>query len=254
MIRKFNYTNRIRIKREDISIALEEQTNGEFWFVADVSEITEYGLPPESLVFLEAYRLANWMRFSFGRVGALAQPENRHLERFETPDGIKFRIKVTADGELHKIIAEANAIPLLLPGEEEGAKDPLLPVMPSNELGEEIYRLDFSEDKATLLINSEVGYYKDIGRSPAFISLVLPNIFREILTRIVIIEKSLNDDDMEDWRCRWIRFAKQLKGVGEPPSLEEKEECSDWIQNVVSAFAKGQKIRAEFALYWRGEE
>jgi len=252
MIRKLNYTDRVKIKREDVVIKLMTN-NGENQFDANLSRLTNYNLPPESLVFLEAYRLTSWMRFDFGRVGKIAPPKNPHLKLFNIPMGIKFRVKVTAPGDIHKLLAEADAIPLITPEQENYDNAPLLEVMPSQELGDEIYRVDFSEGKPVLLINSEAGNYKLIGRSPAFLSLALPAIFREILTRILVIDKMADDNDMEDWRCRWIRFAKSLPKTDEIPEVDDVEECLDWIQNTVSMFTKRQKLMAQFKEFWRDE-
>jgi len=252
MIRRFNYTNRTRIRREDIVITLREQ-NGDNWFDADLIKLANYELPSESLVFLEAYRLTNWMRFSYGHIGKLTPPKNLHLKLFDSPEGVKFRLKVTAAGDVHKLLAEADAISLLTQDQAEGIKEPLLPVMPSKELGDEIYRVDFSEGHPVLLINSEVGNYKDVGRSAAFISLAIPAVLREILTQIIIVDERIDDEDMDDWHSRWIRFIKQLPGIGELPRMDDNEECSDWIQNAVAVFAKKQKLRAQFKEFWRDE-
>lgn len=252
MIRRFNYTNRVRIRRKDVMITLRNQ-NGENRFDADLSKLSNYDFPPESLIFLEAYRQTNWMRFEYGRVGALIPPKNLCLAQFGSCEGVLFRIKITAVDDSHRLLAEADAIPLVMPDQEEGEREPLLPVIPSKELDDEIYRLDFSGDRPVLLINSEVGSYKNIGRSPAFLSLVIPAILREILTRIIIIDKQMEEEDMEDWHSRWIRFIKQFPGIGENPVIEDNDECSDWIQTAVAVFAKKQKTRGKFLEFWRDE-
>ena len=64
MNRRFNYTGRIRIRRKDLTICLREQ-DGILSFDADLSALVDYELPPESFVFVEAYRQTNWMRFPF---------------------------------------------------------------------------------------------------------------------------------------------------------------------------------------------
>lgn len=253
MIRKLNYTNRVKIKREDVVIKLIEN-NGENWFDADLTRLTNYNLPHESLLFLEAYRLTNWMRFDFGRVEKITPPKDMQLRAFNTPIGIKFRVKVTAPGGVHKLLAEADAIPLVIPEEESYAKNSLLEVMPSAELGDEIYMVDFSEGKPVLLINSEMGNYKLIARSPAFLSLALPAVFREILTRILVVEKINDDDDMDDWHCQWIKFAKLLPGIDEVPDVDDVEKCLDWIQDAAGMFAKKQNLRKQFKEFWRDEQ
>lgn len=253
MIRKFNYTDRIRIRRNDISITLQENHGGNS-IDADLSKLSAYGLPADSLVFLEAYRLSNWMRFSFGTVGKITPPKHPRLTRFDSMEGVKFRLKVTAGGDIHKLLAEADAIPLVMPDQDESEGEPLLPVMPSKDLGDEIYRVDYSDDMPVLLINSEPGNYKDIGRSPAFLSLAIPSVLREILVRIMVIDKRFDDDDMDDWHCRWIKFIRQFPGIGEMPNTDDDmEDCMAWVNTSVAVFVKKQKTKAKFLEFWREE-
>lgn len=200
-----NDRKRLRIQRKDVRITLREE-NGKFAFDADLSALADYELPPDSFVFVEAYRQANWMRFDFGQVGAITPAKKRDLSQFESPDGLLFRVKVTPNGDIHTMLAEADRIPLARPEQNEGERTPLLPVKPQ-KLGDEIYRLDFSDDRPLLLINSDAGNYADIGRSPAFMSLVYPGVFREILNRVLLIEKHDDDANSEEWKSQWIKFA-----------------------------------------------
>src|SRR5258708_5063469 len=106
MIRRFNYTDRLRIRRSDIRIVLREK-DGQLEFDADLRSLAEYDLPPDSFVFVEAYRQTNWMRFDFGQLGAISPDANRVLSQFDSADGILFRVKVTPNGDTHTLLAEA---------------------------------------------------------------------------------------------------------------------------------------------------
>ena len=249
MIRRFNYTHRIRIRRKDTRITLRDD-NGKFSFDADLSALAGYELPPESLVFVEAYRQTNWMRFDFGQVGAITPQKNRTLSQFDSPEGLLFRVKVTPKGDIHTLLAEADRIPLMRPDQTEGERIPLLPVKPQ-KLGEEIYRVDFSGDRPLLLINSEAGNYADIGRSPAFVSLVYPAVLREILTRVLLVEKHDDDSNLDDWKSQWVRFASLSPGLGDLPDPKETDERSDWIDKAVFAFAKQIQTCARFSEFWK---
>jgi hypothetical protein len=248
MIRRFNYTNRIRINRKDIHITLQ-QKSGESWFDADLTKLADYELPPDGLVFVEAYRQTNWMRFAYGTVKDPNPEQNRALRGFDTPEGILFRVKVTPPGDIHKLLAEGDRIPLVSPEQLESEQEPLLPVKPQ-KLGDEIYRVDFSGDYPLLLINSEAGNYRDIGRSPAFVALVYPAVFREILTQIVIMDKHTDGDDSDDWRSRWVKFAMTLPGLGDLPETDDEENRKDWIIKAVATFAKRIQVRAKFTEFW----
>lgn len=251
MIRRFNYTDRIRILQKDVHITIREE-DGQLIFDADLSALSEYELPPESLVFVEAYRQTNWMRFDFGQIGAITPAKNRKLLQFDSPEGIHFRVKITPSGNVHALLAEADRITLTRPNLGEGERTPLLPVKPE-KLEHEIYRLDFSGDRPILLINSDAGNYADIGRSPAFTSLVYPNVFREILIRVLLLEG--HDDSLsDDWKSHWLKFALTHPGLGELPKVEDTDGRNDWIEICVTAFSKQLQVRSKFEDFWKNEK
>jgi hypothetical protein len=102
------------------------------------------------------------------------------------------------------------------------------------------------------LINSDVGEYSVIAKSPAFASLVYPAVFREVLMRVLILDEHDDYDNREDWRSQWLRFAALLSGLGELPKPDETEDRLDWIDKAVSSFAKRIQVRSRFAEFWRG--
>jgi hypothetical protein len=250
MIRRFNYTGRILIRRPDARITVSE-ADGQFAFNADLN-LAEYDLPPEGRVFVEAYRQTSWMRFDFGRVGAIQPAADCRLTEFDLPEGILFRIKVTQAGDRHRLLAEADRISLAKIEEEDAPRRPLLPVKPQ-KLGDEIYRLDFSSpgNSPLLLINSDAGEYSLIAKSPAFASLVYPAVFREVLVRVLIIDEHDDNDSQDDWRSQWVRFAAFLPGLGELPKPEDTDYRLDWIEKAVVGFAKRIQVRNRFAQFWR---
>ena len=137
---------------------------------------------------VEARLQTRWMRFGFGTVGAIAPAADRTLTEFDSPDGIRFSVKVTAaSGHPGQLLAEADSIPVRFPGEAEERRNPLLPVK-SEDIGHEVYRLDFSNDPPILLVNRAAGDKDAIARSPLFMSIVYPAALREILNRIIHIE------------------------------------------------------------------
>lgn len=250
MIRRFNYTNRIRIHRSDVRITIRED-DGKPAFDADLSALADYDLPLESHIFVEAYRQTNWMRFSFGQVGAITPAKDRRLSEFDTAEGVKFRVKVTPHSDIHILLAEADQITLSSSEQAEGERKPLLPVKPQ-KLDDQIYRVDFSGGAPILLINKECGNYADIGRSPAFMALAYPSVFREILNRVLLIEKHEDDANPDLWQSRWVKFASLFPGLGELPLPDDTDGRNDWIDDAVSAFAKKLQARTKFSEYWEG--
>jgi hypothetical protein len=251
MIRRFNYTDRLRILREDVRIELRQHGNS-FSFSAKL-DLGEYDLPEDALVFVEAYRQTSWMRFEFGTAGAVTAPQECALTEFDSPDDIRFRVKVTQASDTHVLLAEADRIPLHRPEESQDRRVPLLPVKP-HLLGDEIYRVDFSDDRPRLLVNKDAGDWRAIAKSPAFASLVYPAVFREVLTRIVMVNEFDDSTDSTDWRSLWLKLAELLPGVGECPKTNDDDDSSDWIDIAVQAFATKLKNLGKFSEYWKKEE
>jgi hypothetical protein len=247
MIRRFNYTGRERIRRADVSIRLigEEPVRT---FEAGL-QLRDYELPPDAKVYVEAYEKAAFMRFDFGTVGSVSPPPEakRKLHEFEGSDVVRFRVKVVDERDHSgKLLAEADGILPLVLEERERDRRPLLAVR-SEDLGQQVWAIsypDSTQGMPVLSINSQVADRTALVRSPLFMSLVLPAIFREILTRILIYENHCEMDD-EDWKSQWLQFAHRvLPTAGEPP--EDRERAVEWIDGVVGEFCSKQKSFTQF--------
>ncbi len=237
MIRRFNYTGRKKIQREDVPISL--QGSKPLWhFDVDLNSIKNYGLPANARVFVEAYEQASYMRFDFGTVGniTLLSRESRVLSEFEGSDGMRFRVKVVDASPDAKLLAEADGILPMAPEETEENKLPLLPVR-HDDLGQELWRISFedgTQNMPTLLVNKSIDDRIAFVRQPAFVALVWPGILREILVRVLIIDHHTDLDDEEDWRSRWLEFARRIAPIASMPS--DQDDAYEWVADVVSAF------------------
>lgn len=247
MLRRFNYTGRKKISREDVVIALTG-AKPTWGFNADLSKLSDYELPTDARVFVEAYEQAAYMRFDFGTVGSLAAPAEpaRVLTEFEGSDNVHFRVKVVDPSAEAKLLAEADGILPLSQEEEQQKKLPLLPVR-HHDLGQELWRIEFPEDAQsvpTLLVNIEIADRTAFVRTPAFMSLAWPSILREILTRILKVENIKSFEEGDEWTCRWLQFARSLvPGLAPPKNLDMEDE---WIAGVVSAFAQKFTLLSRF--------
>ena len=121
-IRRLNYTGRKRIKREDVSILLHDNPA---MFDADLTRLAEYALPKDAFVFVEARLQTRWMRFKYGTVGAITPDPDRRLTEFDSAEGIRFSVKVTATSDkAGKLLAEADRIPVCFSGENQERHPP----------------------------------------------------------------------------------------------------------------------------------
>lgn len=251
-VRTLNYTNRKRIRREDARIAIREEKSGACF---DASlRLADYKLPGDAHVFVEAYRQTQYMRFDFGQAGAIRIPDDRRLSDFDSAEGVLFRVKVVAAADPHGLLlAEADQIPPRKSTDEDENRIPLLPVVPDDNLGDEIWRLEF--DSQTLLkVNSALGDWRALARDRVFIALVYPSVFRVVLWQVLLLEKHHDTEDADDWRSRWLRFATGLPGVGDMPSEDDEDRIGDWIDSAVSSFCRRHNIRATYEHYWTGAQ
>ncbi len=248
MIRRLNYTGRIKIHRSDIKLATRE-ANGAFSFDASL-KLIDYELPAEALVFVEAYRQTTWMRFPFGTVANLQPPANRELNEFESVEHIKFRVKVTQALDEHILLAVADRIPLALPSEDADCES-ILPVHP-RELGDELWQVEMVDEPCLLVNKSATPDWRQLTQSPLFVSLVYPAVLRQILTH-VLSEGHRDTDDENEWRSKWLRFATLMPGVD--PDIPGKDDGEDaamrWMEDAVAGFARKLALKEKFSAVWQ---
>jgi hypothetical protein len=250
-ISRLNYSGRKRISRQDVLILLHEPPGSPLSFEAQL-KLGGYNLPDDALLFVEAYRQTQWMRFPFGTVNAVVPPVDRRLTEFESEDGILFRVRVTSQaGRQGLLLAEADKVPVRRPEDVEENRLPLFPVQPA-DLGSQTWRVDFSSDPV-LLINKAVGDWRAVAVSPVFRSLVCPAALREVITRILFLEDYPDLEDRDDWKTRWLLFAGSVPGAGEPPADGETDSFEDWIETAVEAFCRQQRFFDHFLAFWKGE-
>lgn len=250
--RRIHFTGRRRLTTQDVKISLHNEAVPLAFEIAHLS-LQRHGLPGDALVRVEAYRQSTYMPFDLGTVANLRLPSRLALTEFNTPDAIRFRVKVTS-------VAEATDGQLLAVGDRirpawlDGGLESLLPVRPVS-LDQEVFRLDL-EDEPVLLINDKIDRWRDVSRDEHFVALVYPTVLRTILTRIV--PDNLPDpEEGDDWRSLWIRFAKTHPGISDPPDDDEGGgdlSADDWIEAVVAAFCKRNRIYDTFARRWDNED
>lgn len=248
MPRRFNYTNRQRILREHVGVRIVKE-GPTLAFDADL-DLTSYEfekMSPRPKIYLEAYRggTASWKRFDFGRAGLLAPPEDRSLADFRVPEGVLFRVRVTATDPTGagRLVGEADGIRPKLPGEHEHAVQPLIQHLSADDIGDELWRVDFAGDMPLLKVNSRLPMGVDqFLVNPQYRAVFAPAVMRQVLSRILLIEKySGDEDDDADWRQRWLRFGALISGVESPgpaETMQAVEEVEGWIDTAVEGFAR----------------
>jgi hypothetical protein len=139
----------------------------------------------------------------------------------------------------------------------------LLEIVPA-DLANELWKVDFDGDEPQLQINqSLVASPALLVRDDRFVSLVLPQVLRIILTHILIVNRFDATEDVTGWRAQWLRLSMALPGVGdEPPhvelgevgALQNQEELEQWIDDAVRSFARKSHIGRQFNAWWNAGE
>ena len=241
MIKRCNYTDRQKILLKHVSIKIKK-TNDEISFDAELSRLSNYQFPLGSKVYVEAYRQEIWKRFEFGVIGSIKAPSDRTLGEFDDADSILFRVKVVPLDGKKIILGEADEVG---PDSDEfnSNQKSLLPVR-SQDLGGEIWRLDYTSKGVILLIENKVG--KGLAAELIFNSLIYPSVLREILTRILIIEKYNDITDLGNWKTKWLLFASSIPGNDSIPDTDLLEDCDIWISRVVTTFSSNKNLVTTF--------
>jgi hypothetical protein len=248
MKRTFNFTGRRSISRRDVLVTVRADGGG--WAFDTELRLNAYKFPHNAEIWIEAHRQNLWMQWLWGTISAIRVPLNRQLTEFDVPDGVLFRLRVVQPSgvEHHKLLGEADGIQPVKAGDTDDRRRHLIVPVP-DALEQQLWKLDLEQEPPQLLVNRDAKpSWKEMARSPEFISLVYPEVFRRILS-YVLIELSWSEDDEESgWQSDWIRFAKNLGGLATLPKPEQKQDREVWIEDAVSAFARRMQLRTMWDL------
>lgn len=250
MLKKLNFTERIRIPRNAIHIALRRE-GGVLAFDAAIS-LDRVAAPSGAEIFLDAYYRASFMRFGLGTVGALRMPAERRLTAIDSGNVVRFRVKLV-DPEDRRILAIADGI-TVAERDESGRRVSLLPVN-FRDLGEEVWALDFDESSGPVLeLNSRIdGIGRMATADPKFFALVYPAAIRQILGEILFVERHDPFEELDEWWGLWIRWGTRLAGA--PPAGEDDDFMKRaWIDEVARKFCGERQVVGRLIAELRREE
>jgi hypothetical protein len=254
MRRRFNYTNRKRIRHQDVCLSITEDDAGRHRFQADLN-LKASDLPQDGRVWVEAFDANAFMRFPFGTVASPRPDGDTTLDAFAGTDSYSFRVKVVDPDNHARLLARSTGISAVREDPEGGARKSLLRVS-KRDLGHLPWKLEFpSGDYPLLVINNEIDAGISLPRSnPLFQALVFPVVLEVILRRILIDEEFMpgNEYDEDDaWKEAWLEFAGTLPGNSRLPVNEDidKDQKEFWIEESVATFSRHiaavRKIRGE---------
>jgi hypothetical protein len=235
MLRKLNFTERGKIPRSSVRVALRRDDDGVLVLDPQLS-LDGVVAVPSARVFIEAYYRTSFMRFDCGSVDAFVPPDDRRLTEIDGTSVVHFRVKLVDN---HRILAVADDIVVSEERRETSGRMPLLPVNFTDALGQQAWRIAFEPNGPVLELNNRIDAIKDLAKNDAaFFALVYPAAVRQVLAQILLVEQYEAHQDGEEWWNLWLRWAARYVS----PLPRHAEDAQFWIDDVVSAFCSEQKI------------
>lgn len=239
MLRKLNFTDRVKIPRSDVRVTLRRGEDGVLVFDPQLS-FDSVAAIPAARVFIEAYYRTSFMRFDCGSVDAFSPPEDRRLTEIDGTSVVRFRVKVVDNtANDHRIVAVADDIVVSEEKRESSGRVPLLPVNFTDTLGQQAWRIAFEPNGPVLELNNRIHAVKDVAKNDAaFFALVYAAAVRQVLAQVLLVEQHDAHQDGEEWWNLWLRWAARYAA----PLPDDPDEAAFWIDEVVSAFCNEQKM------------
>ena len=259
MIRKLNYTGRQKILVKDVRTTTRRVKSN--LHKAHLSlDLTRYrpDLPPDAVVFFEAYTRTRVERYKVGIVHELDEIVEFEcsLEPFTDVEveGIHFRIKIVDQSGKHgRIVRIADRIPRHSQESADRHRKSILGVS-YDDLGDRLWQLDLETGNMPYLILNEnlAAPHRLARENDLFFALVYPQAVEHVLQEVLLDSPDSEDysdsDDEDDWRFLWTQFALKLCGASSVPRGAEQRK--EFIDDCVKAFCTryGTLRRAEKAL------
>jgi hypothetical protein len=249
MRKRINFTGRKKIPQHSVSIRSDGNHPPSFSATWDAND---WGISPNGRVYIEAYSSGQYsvMRFPWGTVQDPLAPKDTRLT--EIPgDHIGFDFKVVDESEhIGRLIAVARNIRLRNGEDDTAGRQSILPVN-AVDLGEQVWRLSFRHNRPWLEVNNRIPGIKElITGDEQFFALVYPQVVRQVLLQILIIDGDISDPDesVEDWRCHWLRWGRHWHPDKSSPAVfkGDRESQVDWIEEVVQSFCQRHLVSQKF--------
>lgn len=249
MIRRFNYTGRVKISRSRVDISLFKDNEGKY-FRAKIN-LEGLNLPPDAKVYIEPNYKGVYQRFSFGTVSQIKEPDNTRLNELPETELAYFDISVVDEkGKAGLLLGKAKGIAVSTDGIPND-RLPLLPVNPT-DLKNQFWRLSFdsSDDGRPILeINKNIPDVFEMARNDIkFISLVYPAAFRGVLFKL--IEQGDFDSEDDTWVSGWVKFLNTVLGIKYLPETDIENgftpDQEAWVDDCVNEYCKKFQLFEKF--------
>lgn len=251
MSRRFNFTGRSRILREDIKIVLEPQGDK---LICNVQlRLNDYNLKPDAQVVVEAQRgRVLRIRHDWGLAGTAFAVDGASskfdISSMGDPEDVSYRILVV-EPKTCRLLATAEGVDAHNTQDGETPQRSLLPIV-TRDLHGGVWELENMDETPTLVLDRALGTKHEIKSSSVLLSL-LPGVIRAILIYIAHGQQGTGEDDENDTgegstSNRWLEQGEKWAGCP-CPNTTDHSEIDDWAQKAVTGFCGQKKLRAILA-------
>lgn len=251
MSRRFNFTGRVKILKEDVKILLEPQGNKQICNVQ--LRLDGYNLPPDAEVVVEAERgRVLRIRHNWGLAGKAFTAEGSSsqfdITSMGDPEDVRYRVLVVEPGS-YRLLATAEGVEAHNTQDGQAPQRSLLPIV-MRDLHGGVWELENMDETPTLALDSALGTKQEIKSSPILLSL-LPGVIRAILTYLAHDQQGTGKDDEsetaeDNTSNRWLELGEKWAGCPYPSNAEHRD-IDDWAQKAVTGFCKEKKLRGNLA-------
>ncbi|PTR29556.1 hypothetical protein [Pseudomonas sp. GV085] len=256
MSRRFNFTGRTKILRENVRAIVEQRDGGLFCNI-DLM-LTDYHLRPDALVVIEAERgRVLRLRHESGKAGVASSDWKRGSEfdisSMGDPEDIRFRVLVV-EPQTCRLLAVAEGIQACNNEDSQVPQRSLLPIR-MEDLAGGVWELEMG-DTPTLILDSGLGTKQELKSSPILFA-ILPGVIRAILVNLAHEHGISSDDEValgeEDDSGMWLSLG--VKWAGDPlPNTGTYVDIDDWAQKATIGFCREKKLRNRLANFMSEEE
>jgi len=250
MIRRLNYTGRIKIPRNRIDIALFKDNEGKY-FKAKLN-LEGLDFPDEAKIFIEPNYKGVYQRFDFGTVRRFKEPESTRLNELPETELAFFDVSVVDEKDkIGLLLGKAKGIPISSDGLPND-RIPLLYVNPT-DLKNQFWKLSFDstdDGRPILEINNKIPGLAEMAKNDIkFISLVYSAALRGVLLKILEIGDF--DNEESHWISQWLKFIDKVLGIKYLPTIDNDDntltsEQEEWIDDCVNEYCKRLQLFEKF--------
>jgi hypothetical protein len=240
-MRRFNYTGRRELKQASVELDVVGAPDGTL-AVKGLIDLEPYGdWPADARVVVEAWQGPVFERITVGKADCLKLTFEQPLQRFRGEQSPQFRVKVISESAdrgrllgLCQVRARRT--------DAEGPSSSMLHVT-VEPLDHEIFKLRLEENKHPVLVINE-----KLSLTPLFLSMVMPQVFRAIITDLLLVRRVGDDVDEAQPDGKWLTFARSLNG-DDLPASDDLDSRRTWVEDAGVEFARNIDVMTKFKLW-----